>query len=129
MKLNMLSALYAIMIFVPLELMLNVYRIARITHLEVGTINVLTGIIIIADIIGGSILLFYLTNEWQTNYWTALLWFPYFVLFIYFFAKLFPITDGGDSPNPVTGLLGLGGVIVYPFYILVLTGFARGNRD
>lgn len=115
------------MIFVPLELMLNVYRISRIANWEIGTVNILTGVTLIVEIIGGTILLVFLTKKWlgerKANFWTVILWAPYFVLFIYIFASLFPITYGGDDPNPVTGLLAIGGLIVFPFYILILNFF------
>ncbi|GAB4072057.1 hypothetical protein GCM10028778_01050 [Barrientosiimonas marina] len=133
LKLNVISILYALMIFVPLELMLNVYRISRLTNWEIGTVNILTGVILIVDVIGGTILLVFLTKKWlgerKANFWTVILWVPYFVLFIYIFASLFPITYGGDAPNPVTGLLAMGGFIVYPFYILILNFFSMISGD
>ncbi|SEN02173.1 hypothetical protein SAMN05192533_10875 [Mesobacillus persicus] len=128
LKLNVVSILYALMLFIPLELMLNVYRISRITNWEIGTVNILTGVTLIIEIIGGTILLVFLTKKWlgerKANFWTGILWAPYFVLFIYLFASLFPITYGGDGPNPVTGLLAIGGLIVFPFYILILNFFS-----
>ncbi|MFF2753050.1 hypothetical protein ACFVR1_04730 [Psychrobacillus sp. NPDC058041] len=124
LKINVVSILYALMVFVPLELMLNVYRISRLTNWEIGTVNILTGITLIFEIIGGTILILFLTKKWlagrKANFWTIILWVPYFVLYIYVFASLFPITNGGDYPNSVTGLFAIGGLIVYPFYILVL---------
>lgn len=120
------------MMFVPLELMLNVYRISRLTNVDIGTVNSLTGVTLIVEIIGGTILLFILTKKWlerrKANFWTVILWVPYFVLFIYVFASTFPITYDGDAPNPVTGLLAIGGLIVYPFYILILN-FAGMTSD
>ena len=53
----------------------------------------------------------------------------FFVLLIYIFASLFPITNGGDEPNPVTGLIAIGGLIVYPFYILILNFFGMPSDD
>ena len=84
----------------------------------------MNGVTIIAVFLGGTILLFFLTNKWlggrTVKFWTVILWIPYFILFVYVFASLFPITYGGDTPNPVTGLLAIGGLIVFPFYILIL---------
>lgn len=123
LKLNVVSILYALMVFVPLELMLNVYRISRLINWEIGTVNILTGLTVIVEIMGGTIILYFLTKKWldgrKANFWTVILWVPYFVVFIYLFASIFPITYGGDDPNPVTGLLSIGGLIVYPFYILI----------
>ena len=113
--------------------MLNVYRISRLTNWEIGTVNILTGITLIFEIIGGTILILFLTKKWldgrKANFWTVILWVPYFVLFIYVFASLFPITNGGDTPNPVTGLLAIGGLIVYPFYILILNSVCTTSDD
>lgn len=124
LKLNIVSILYALMIFIPLELMLNVYRISRMTNWGIDTVIIVTGVTLLLELIVGSILLVYLTKSWlgerKANFWTLILWVPYFVLFIYGFASLFPITNGGDVPNPVTGLVAIGGLIGYPFYILVL---------
>lgn len=127
LKLNVVSILYALMVFVLIELMANVYRITRLTNWEIGKVNILTRLTIIIGIIGGTILIHFLTKKWlgerKASFWTVILWIPYFVLFIYVFANLFPITNGGDAPNPVTGFLAIGGLIIYPFYILILSFF------
>lgn len=98
-----------------------------------GMVNTLTGVTLIVEMIGGTILLFFLTNNWlsgrKVNYWTVILRLPYFVLFIFIFAILFPITYGGDAPNPVTGLLAIGGLIVYSFYILILNFVVMASND
>ena len=128
LKLNIVSILYALLFFIPLELMLNVYRIARLTSWQIDTVNILTFIILLVDTIGGTLVIYYLTKKWmegrKANFWTILLWFPYFILFIFVLANLIPITYGGDEPNPVTGLLALGGIIVYPGYIFFLNLFS-----
>lgn len=133
LKLNVASILYALMLFVPLELMLNVYRIGRLTNWGISTVNILTGITLIIEIIGGTILILFLTKKWldgrKANFFTVILWIPYFVLLIYLIASLFPITNGGDTPNSVTGLLAIGGLIVYPFYILILNFVCITNDD
>lgn len=133
LKLNVVSILYALMVFVPLELMLNVYRISRITDWEIDTVNIVTGVTLIVEIIGGTILLVFLTKKWlgerKANFWTVILWIPYFVLFIFIFASFFPVTYGGDAPNPVTGLLAIGGLLVFPFYILILNFFGMTSDD
>jgi hypothetical protein len=132
-KVNVVSILYAMIVFIPLELMLNVYRISRLTNWEVGTVNILSGVLLIVLIISGTLLIFFVTKKWlgirRANFWTVILWVPYFVLFIFIFASLFPITNGGDYPNPVTGLLAIGGLLVYPFYILTLNLFCRKSND
>ncbi|SFC78829.1 hypothetical protein SAMN05443252_106174 [Bacillus sp. OV322] len=121
------------MVFLPIELMVNVYRISRLTSWGIGTINILTGVTLLIEVLVGTIILFLLTKRWLTgrlaNLWTAILWIPYSVLFIYVFASLFPIISGGDDPNPASGLLIIGGMIVYPFYILILNFFCMTTHE
>lgn len=133
LKLNTVSLLYALMAAIPLELMLNVYRISRLTGWEIETVNVLTGIILVLILIGGALLHYRLTQNWlgfrKLNYLTAIMWFPYFILFLVLFAFLFPITYGGDTPNPVTGLLMMLGIMIYPFCILILNNLSMMRGD
>ncbi|WP_087975131.1 hypothetical protein [Oceanobacillus rekensis] len=132
-KLNVVSIIYAFMVFVPIELMVNVYRISRLTNWTINTVNILTSVTIIVEIIAGTILLYFLIRKWldgrKANFWTVILWVPYFVLLVYVFASLFPVTYGGDYPNPVTGLLAIGGLAVYPFYILILNFVGMASDD
>lgn len=124
LKLNAVACVYALLILIPFELMANVYRISRLTNWDIEKVNLFTEVIWMLDIIGGTIFLFLLTRKWfdgrNVKYWTTILWIPYLVLFIYIIASLFPITYGDDVPNPATGFIIIGGLIVYPFYILVL---------
>jgi hypothetical protein len=133
LRLNTISILYALMAFIPVQLMVNVYRISRLTSWEIGTVNILTGVILLIEVVIGSIMLYFLTKKWlngrKANLWTIILWIPYFVLFIYIFASLFPITNGGDDPNPASGLLIIGGLLVYPFYILILNFFSMTSNE
>ncbi|TRZ38423.1 hypothetical protein CEQ21_23825 [Niallia circulans] len=123
-KLNAVACVYAFSIVIPLELMANVYRISRLTNWDIQKVNLFTEATLMLDIIGGTILLFFLTRKWfngsNVKYWTTILWVPYLVLFIYIIASLFPITYAGDVQNSKTGFFVIGGLIVYPFYILVL---------
>ncbi|CEG23423.1 hypothetical protein BN1080_02399 [Planococcus massiliensis] len=136
-KLNAVSMLYALMIAIPVELMLNVYRISRVGNMEIGTVNSLTGIILLLEMTLGTLLFYKLIQKWlgrkNSNYWTVILWLPYFVLYLYGFATLFPISYGGDMPNPASGLMIIAGLFVYPFYILILTSAALpidyGKKD
>lgn len=119
-----MSILCALFLFIPIELMMNVYRIDRLTGWGIGTVNTVIGASFIVVFVFFTILLVYLTNRWMDGrkaaYWTTVLWLPYFIFFIYVFARLFPITYGGDDPNPVTGLLSLGAMMVYPIFILII---------
>lgn len=120
------------MIFIPLELMINVYRISRITNWNIGTVNMLTGITIIVEFIVGTILLFFLTKKWmkgrKSSFGTAILWIPYFVLFVYILASLFPVTYEGDVPSSATGLLAIGALIAFPFYVLIVNSMGITSK-
>ncbi|WP_071395103.1 hypothetical protein [Bacillus tuaregi] len=133
LKLNVVSILYALMIFIPIELVFNVYRISRLTSWKIDNVIIVTGITNIVVFIFCTILLIRLTKRWlegrKANFWTIILWFPYFILLIYIFASLFPLTNGGDYPNPVTGLLAIGGLIVFPIYILIINFVGFGSDD
>ena len=133
LKLNLMSILYALFLFIPIELMMNVYRIDRLTGWGIGTVNTVMGVSFIVVFVFFTILLVFLTNRWMNGrkaaYWTTVLWLPYFISFIYAFAWLFPITYGGDDPNPVTGLLSLGAMMVYPFFILIILFIGLENAS
>lgn len=122
------------MIFVPIQLMGNVYRISRLTSWNIGAVNTLSSVTIVVGFIFGTILLFLLTKKWlkgrKANFWAVILWVPYFVLFVYIIASLFPITYDGDAPNPATGLLTIGALIIFPIYILIINfiGYKKEYR-
>lgn len=123
-QLNVLSILYALMIFVPIQLTGNVYRISRLTGWDIGTVNIISSIVIIGGFIFGTILHFFLTKKWfqgeKAAFWTVILWTPYFILFVYFIGSLIPITYEGDAPNPSTGLIAIGALLAFPFYLLII---------
>lgn len=133
-KLNVVSILYALMILFPIELMANVYRISRLTGWNIGDVTTLSSITIVVVFIFDIILLFFLTKKWlkgrKANFWTVILWVPYFVLFAYIIASLFPITYGGDAPNPSTGLLAIGALMIFPIFILIINfiGFTSEEK-
>lgn len=124
LKINGISIFYAIFLLVPTELMVNVYRISRVTGWAIDTVNTITTSTIFVGLILGTILFYLLTKKWlgrtKWNYITILSWIPYFVLFVYMFASLFPMTNRADDPNPVTGLLIIGMVLLYPIYIFLI---------
>ncbi|OEH91163.1 hypothetical protein [Bacillus solimangrovi] len=124
LKLNVVSMLYAMMMLVPIELVVNVYRISRWTTWDIDFVMNLSYVIIIVEVIAGTMLIIFLTKKWldgrMASFWNLVLWLPYLILFAYIIAKLFPMTYRGDTPNPAMGLLIMGGLLVYPFYILVI---------
>ncbi|MFJ7746803.1 hypothetical protein [Peribacillus sp. NPDC097295] len=135
LKVNVVSILYALILFIPLELMLNAYRISRLTTWDIGNVNIFIGWTTVVTLISGTILIFFLTKKWmgfrKAQFWTVILWAPYLVLFVVALASLFPMIDGGDVPNPGTGLLIIGALIVYPIYILIINflGYIRDDKE
>ena len=127
----MLSALYAFMLFISIELQVNVYRIYRVTGWEGATVNSIIAAIHMVGFIATIFLFYFLIRKWfegrKAGYWSVIFWLPYVVLFVFIFAMLFPMTHGGDRPAPVSGLVIMGQLIAYPFYLLVMTwvGSAR----
>lgn len=130
-KLNLLSALYAIVLVISIELQVNFYRIWRLTGWEGNTVSIVIAVLHIVGFILATYLFYILIRKWfvgrKASYWSVILWFPYAILFVFIFATLFPITDEGDKAAPVTGLIVIGQLIVYPCYLLVITwlGSAR----
>jgi bacteriorhodopsin len=57
----------------------------------------------------------------KSNYWTVVLWFPYFI--VYTIASLFLSTYGGDIPTPAAGLLAITALLFYPLYILIINSY------
>ncbi|WP_143812130.1 hypothetical protein [Paenibacillus sp. VTT E-133280] len=66
-------------------------------------------------------------NGKKFKYFTTILWYPYLNLFINLFAAWFPITEAADKPVPVTGLIIIGAMIIYPFYIVMINIIASIN--
>lgn len=118
LKLNIFSALYAMVLFIQIQLMGNIYRIARIINWSVNTANIRVGILILMISIITSILFYLITCKYlskvKLRFITTLLWIPFFAIFTLF---LSPAMVRGDEPPPVLGLLLIGVFLVYPFYI------------
>ncbi|TQR15648.1 hypothetical protein [Psychrobacillus soli] len=123
-KLNIVSACYAFFLFVSIELQLNFYRIWRLSGWEPDSVNLMTGVIHIVGFVLLTFLIYYFNKKWlrttKLKYWTAILWIPYLFVLLYIFANLFPMTNRGDTPAPVTGLIMLAQIISYPFYLSVV---------
>ncbi|QTM98359.1 hypothetical protein ERJ70_02925 [Sediminibacillus dalangtanensis] len=125
LKLNGVSILYALMALIPIQLTANIYRIYRLTGWKPTVVNGTLLAVTLTLFIVGTIGIFLLSEKWlkgrNAGFWTAVLWIPFFLIFTYWFAGLFPITNPGDQPNPASGVIILSGLFAYPFYILILT--------
>lgn len=132
-KLNMFSALYALALLIEIEPMGNVYRISRVTNWSLNRTN---SIILLSDLflfIISSILFFLFSRRYlnigKLKCWVSLLWIPYFAIFIYCFNFLFPLTNPGDDPAPVLGLILIAIFCIYPFYIAIINVIASKTED
>lgn len=128
LRLNMISAIFAFVLFISIELQVNIYRISRIMGWEVLKTNY---VIVVMHFVGLilSIFLFYiLISKWldgkKARYLTIILWFPYLIIYIIIFSILFPMTDPGDDPSPVSGLIIMAQLVSYPIYLLFINYMA-----
>ncbi|WP_163873717.1 hypothetical protein [Paenibacillus favisporus] len=118
-KLNVMSCIYAFLFFLHAESLGNVYRLERITNWT-GIYNALSWANL--ALLAISLFLCYwlskrLVSGRKSAYIASVLWFPYFILWTWGFIALFPLTNPGDDPAPVTGLIFMFEMIVFPFYI------------
>lgn len=130
MKLNCVSAMYAFQFFIQLELMVNIYRISRLTHWELSTVNKVVISITAVLLIIFTALLLLTIRRWmeyrKSTFWALLLWIPYLILFVYIFVPAFPIRNPEEVPSPVLGLFIFGMIILYPVYIALVNLFGLG---
>ncbi|WP_113927888.1 hypothetical protein [Bacillus sp. P14.5] len=128
-KLNVISMIYAVTLLIPIQLLLNVYRITRITEWGIQRVITVSGITSLLSFIICSLLLFLWTRKWligrKACYWTIIMWVPYYFMFTFLIASTIPITHRGDVPNPASGFLIAGAFLIYPLYVLAINFFAR----
>jgi len=124
LKLNVLSVISGLFLFIVIQSGLNIHRVERLTELG---FNTLENIYIIFYIIGFLFLtgvLIFLTRKWMvgrlSRFWLTILWFPYFLIFNYIWISLFPLTYRGDIPSTGTGFIVILGMVFYPFYLLII---------
>ncbi|QQP14953.1 hypothetical protein FJQ98_12305 [Lysinibacillus agricola] len=113
--------LYGLMFFISLEMQLNYYRIVRLTGWEGQHFDILILLVHSVGFVVATIVLYKLTYKWIAHrrfiYWTTIFLLPYTALFIFIFACMFPITNQGDMPAPVQGLMLFAMLLFYLFYI------------
>ncbi|WP_431801000.1 hypothetical protein [Halobacillus andaensis] len=129
-KLNVLSALFAFILFIAVELILNIGRLSRLTGWDMDATAIGGLVTFIFGCIAFTILFHRLIRRLMENrkasFWSVLLWVPYFLLLVFAFVALFPITNPSDEPAAATGLIIIFMVCFYPFYLLVLQVFGTG---
>ena len=126
-KLNIISVLYAIALFIAIELIINVSHISMVTGWEWDNVYIVIAVINVIGLLLSTILFIYLTKKWNTSrkysFLSLLLWLPYFILFFSFFPVVFPINVGVEL-FPRFSLLIYGSGILYPVYILFINIYA-----
>lgn len=129
LKLNLVSIYYGLMFFISIELQVNYYRMLRLTRWKGQQIDIFLFLVHAIGWIAGSIILYKLTAKWLARrrlvYVTTILWLPYSIIFTFLFASIFPITNQGDSPAPVQGLILFAMIFSFPFYIAILNFLCR----
>ncbi|WHY84622.1 hypothetical protein QNH39_18435 [Neobacillus novalis] len=129
-KLNTISTLYAIALFIAIELIVNVSHISTLTGWEWDNVYIVIAVINVIGLLLSTMLFICLTKKWtigKYSYLSLLLWAPYFILFFSFFPVVFPI-NAGVTLFPRFSVLIYGSVILYPVYILFINLYASPLR-
>ena len=123
LNINIASFLYAIALFIPLQCMLNINRIMRLTDMSSSmfwTLNIMIGCITLISI---PFLIrritFTSTLHKSFERIICLSWFVYFVLFTYLISRIIPVTNEGDMPSPGLGFILITIVLMYPLFVMV----------
>lgn len=128
LKLNILSAVSGFLFFIAVQSGLNIYRVERLTGLSVNMLQNIYFAFYIIGFLFSTIILIYLIKKWKissmSRFLLAILWFPYFYLFNRIFTTLFPFTSQGDVPSAGTGFVVILGILLYPFYLMMISLFA-----
>lgn len=130
-RMNFTSIIFAFPLFISLELLLNVYRIGRVTGWDLEKVIRIIHIYNFVGFIISTIIFLYIVNKWMegrtARYWTIPLSIFHLFMFIFIFSSLFPITYPGDKPNPVSGLIVIALMILYPFYLFFINLFVNSK--
>ncbi|MEC0371534.1 hypothetical protein [Paenibacillus chibensis] len=122
LKLNLISMLYAITFFILTELLVNVYRLERLSGYE--HMNTLIDGVMLIIMILAPVAFYYLTQrllrQRKSKYAAAFLWIPYYVLAIGAFALMLPLTDPQEQPLPAAGLIIIALGLLLPVLITMI---------
>lgn len=127
LKLNTLSALYAIALFIAIELIINVSHISQVYDWAWDQVYIVIAMINVIGLLLFTLLFFYLTKKWMVgrkeSYLTLILWVPYFIALLYFFTVYSSLNEGVIL-FPRFSLLIFGSALLFPVYILFVHVFA-----
>jgi hypothetical protein len=125
LKLSIVSFFNAFILYLFFLPMGNFYRIERITGWSGDKITHFSNTFCFILILISSTTLYFLVKKYLKQgfykYWLALSWTPFYFGLLRLNMWLIPITEAGESPSPVTGLLMLFAWILYPLYLLLIT--------
>lgn len=131
-KLNNVSVLYALSLFISIELMINVYRISRITGWHFDIVIMATSLISFIVIMLFTVLIIWIIKKWhierKISNWSIFSWFPYFIFFYIVYTYFFPLSSG-ETWFPIFHLLIYGVLIIYPIYIWLINLYATTNKE
>lgn len=124
LRLNVISIIYAFILFIPIELIVNIHRISRVTGWNIDIVNLFNIVIIFIGVPILTIISLYLSKRWLkrglTAFWTVLLWIPYFIFFTYLTTSVLPTPLPEDFAGPGTGLLIIGTIVLFPIYVFII---------
>jgi len=130
LKINAISIIYAVALLIPLEGLLNVYRLNRTTGISSNVIwygSFFIGIGLAIAALSLSSLLHMSYRKVQKV--SCILWLPYFLGMVYLMNRLFPMTNEGDSPGPIVGFILIGSLLMYPFFLLITSSIVRSTSE
>lgn len=120
-KLNIISALYALVLVIQIQPMANINRIFRITNWSISAVYMLIAMFNLIILIISTIVFLFITRKYlsqvKLRFLLTLLWIPYYVIITLIYNSFTPIIVRGEGPGPVVGLLFIVIFLSYPFYI------------
>jgi hypothetical protein len=97
LKQNALSAIFALLPFIISELLVNVYRINRITGVEIEVINSDSAIISFAGFFASVVVFVILIKRFlpskKANFLSSITWLLYYWIYVRAFAAQFPMNN------------------------------------
>jgi hypothetical protein len=126
-KLNSISALYALALLIAIELIINVSHISELSGWEWDHVYIAIAVINVIGLLLSTLIFISLTKKWKlgrkNSYWTLILWVPYFIVLFYVFTVFVPL-HSGVMLFPRFSLLIFGSCILFPVYILFINQYA-----
>ena len=127
-KLNIISALYALILVIQIQPIANINRIFRITNWSVSAVYILIAMFNLIIFIISTIVFLFITKKYlsqvKLRFLLMLLWIPYYVVITLIYNFFTPIIVKGEGPGPVVGLLFIGIFLSYPFYIAFINSIS-----